>query len=607
MHLLTLNTNARAGARRRASRVYSDGATALFARFSAEPSGMFKDAIDDFFLASGVADAFAKLDAFYCFATHDAQSRTRNWVADQYNLTFSGTFEHIPGVHSKATGATAHATTGAALNALSKLQQNSASMFAYLPEAASSDLVIGNDSATDKFRMTPGATNVALRLNDDTTYLVSHGGDGTGLFAGVRENATQVRVWNNGAFVGTGSSSSDALFSGNITFFRNNASYSDGPVSFAGFGATLTDADLDALYAAMQAYLNAVKPRDFLFIGAGQSNMRRYEDDSATGGSGDGTAGSNALTRVFRPALQAMLDAQYDDGIYNRLTTYCGTTAFGSSAVLKAARTSNYWWDESTGTQGVRMDDFDAALAGVSFGNYHSTVLAWGQGEEEVSSTDTVTDWETYTKAVLADFRDKIGASLPLVLQPLGRNSLYNSRIATFRDKQDEFPAEVSNLIMSGDVADILRKAADDWHGESASSDQGYDLMARRLAGAVAYQMGCTAAIWRGPELASAAANSATQIDVTISYPANCGGTDFTPTTGIEGFRVTDSVGVKAISAAVRQSATVIRLTVATLAAGTVTVEYDPMASSVTRTNIVRDNNSTPFALRLGSVQFTYT
>ncbi len=77
---------------------------------------------------------------------------------------------------------------------------------------------------------------------------------------------------------------------------------------------------------------------------------------------------------------------------------------------------------------------------------------------------------------------------------------------------------------------------------------------------------------YRGPYPVSIAKVDSTHADITIAHH---GGTDFTPASGITGFRIFEGGSARAISAAVRQTATTIRCTTAALGSGTLTFDYD--------------------------------
>jgi len=86
-----------------------------------------------------------------------------------------------------------------------------------------------------------------------------------------------------------------------------------------------------------------------------------------------------------------------------------------------------------------------------------------------------------------------------------------------------------------------------------------------------------------------------TAIRVSITHT---GGTDFTPTTGILGFVVTDTVGAKTISSAERESASAILLTLSTACVGATTATYLAGKNPSGPTGLVVDNQTEFVALR---------
>jgi hypothetical protein len=89
-----------------------------------------------------------------------------------------------------------------------------------------------------------------------------------------------------------------------------------------------------------------------------------------------------------------------------------------------------------------------------------------------------------------------------------------------------------------------------------------------------------------------------TKIQVTIIH---YGGTDFTPTSGITGFSVSDSGGVKTITGVVRLSATVIEITTSTACVGATAVQYLAGAEPTT-TSLVLDNQASPMPMLASGV-----
>jgi len=89
-----------------------------------------------------------------------------------------------------------------------------------------------------------------------------------------------------------------------------------------------------------------------------------------------------------------------------------------------------------------------------------------------------------------------------------------------------------------------------------------------------------------------------TRSGVTVTVPiVHQSGTDFTPTTGIAGFRYFDYTGAEiALTAQVRTNATTITLTLASAVAGTLYYGYGTV--NVTAANLVKDNTAQAMPLR---------
>jgi hypothetical protein len=112
---------------------------------------------------------------------------------------------------------------------------------------------------------------------------------------------------------------------------------------------------------------------------------------------------------------------------------------------------------------------------------------------------------------------------------------------------------------------------------------------ASRFAGQVTALINGTAQK-RAAYFTTAAAVSDTQTDVTLTH---VGGTDFSPSTGITGFRVFNSAGTELpVSAAGRQSATVVRVTHASKAGGTGSLIYMPNAQASDDSTVLHDNSA---------------
>jgi len=132
--------------------------------------------------------------------------------------------------------------------------------------------------------------------------------------------------------------------------------------------------------------------------------------------------------------------------------------------------------------------------------------------------------------------------------------------------------------------------------GAGPADPYGFDTAATRISKGFIAQFDASVK-YTGPSVISAVRSSTTSVDVTIGWAATGSGTDFTPTSGIVGFEITDGGGARTISAAVRQSASTIRLTVSGAAfSGSVSVIHNPQPSALDRTLMVIDNIGLPLA-----------
>ena len=67
--------------------LFDPAATALFARMTVQPDNTRKALINSTIVGLKASGIWAKADALYVTAAHDAQSARLNWVQDLYNLT----------------------------------------------------------------------------------------------------------------------------------------------------------------------------------------------------------------------------------------------------------------------------------------------------------------------------------------------------------------------------------------------------------------------------------------------------------------------------------------------------------------------------------------
>lgn len=597
---------------------------AFIDRMAASPGSAFEGAYDRIYRRT--KKIVPKLAGFYCLAAQNADQVTLNMAADN-SMTAGNASALIlyPGEHTDISGGNGFYDTGIAASSLSA---NNCCFGVYLTdhEGGDSDPLIGHAGSSDRFRLAVTDTSVAGRIVDSTTQVAAHSGNDTGLFAAVRDSATTSRFVRNGTTLGSFTDTVDTLPGTNITIFRNNTAYAYSKLAFAFFGQALTDAEYQTLTDAMEAFLDEVTPRHYLITGFGQSNYERLDIDSSTTGSGDGTAESAVLPSIMVPIIQTGLDSTYNDGRVNRITTQVAPVMKGGTFLLRqdddGTKADEDSWVDNTGASfdtAYRLEQAETILEGLAIAPAQwdrIAVLCTHEGQGDTTDpafSNTRAEWKAawpweieYANANIFGRNDPV-----YILRCNGGMSDIDPRQRSYRLAQGEVVSEYSGtatFVLDNESWDAQRIAADDFHPVSkATSDQGYELLGRRLANVILRQWGCPVSAWRGPEIASATAVNSTTIDVTINYGEGCGGTDFTPTTGIVGFEVEDSSGSKAVSAAVRQDANTIRLTVAALASGSVTVTYIPIAGALDYTKMVRDNHTPPFPLRYGVATFNYS
>lgn len=217
--------------------------------------------------------------------------------------------------------------------------------------------------------------------------------------------------------------------------------------------------------------------------------------------------------------------------------------------------------------------------------------IIWIQGENDAARGVTQPQYTGALIELIANLRAACTnvsgfSTIPFFIVPIGRNTTasYVEAYQAIRDASTSVAEATEHCYVAGSFHDFA--LADSVHITD------YTTIAQRLAVAVADVLdgSPSADTYLAPRIVSIAEVSATVTDCTIAHAS--GGTDFTPTSGIEGFRVYEVGGaLKAISGAVRQSASVIRLTHASVS-GDRLVTYCRGGDA----NITRSQNPTELA-----------
>lgn len=310
-----------------------------------------------------------------------------------------------------------------------------------------------------------------------------------------------------------------------------------------------------------------------LYLWCGQSNTVRPFTD------GSGTA--DALVRVHTASGWAALG-----------TTGAGATALGaalrsglnmpigllrygigSTGLVAESATSGYngyWLNTASG------QPYALAKTGVLAAGGAIEGIIWAQGEQDAIAAGAVTQsmYETGFGTLLSRFRADFTNASTLPNLPI-----YTSVLGTTDDSRmtDEHWDGIRRAILRCatlypnvyiGVSSVDLPRVDSWHYTPA----GYVTQAQRFARSILAVLGVSGyTYYRGPQVASITPVSSTVYDVTLTNPS---GADITPSTGITGWRALDGTTVVTISSVARQSANVLRVTLASAPAGALTLQY---------------------------------
>lgn len=318
------------------------------------------------------------------------------------------------------------------------------------------------------------------------------------------------------------------------------------------------------------------KTEDVVIAGGGQSLMRGHFNSQETGGEDGKQKHREIIGQDTRESSIMLVD---------------GST--GSSAASKTSSATNYWWDLATDTRGPAFDTFYQTMDNKGA---KPTIILWAQGEEDahhIGIGTTYAEYKQALEAIFTDMRQSFG-NVSIYIQRIGRRTVFTNTggVQAIRDIQAEIIAENSWCYEAAEIYDL------DLHDSVHLTDSGYVTAAERNSAALLEQSG-----YIGPTITSAV-RSGTTITVTLVHDD---GTDFTPTTGIEGFKFFDDSTEITISSAIRTNSTTITLTLASTPSGTTKTlyyGYDDM-NGLNTANIVKDDSSSQMPLRTAKLLIT--
>ncbi len=310
-----------------------------------------------------------------------------------------------------------------------------------------------------------------------------------------------------------------------------------------------------------------IEANDKMLIGGGQSNMNGYFRSQV----GNDNLGEAALINEL-------------DVYWTTTRNWVANAARDGSFALKAndPMDDNWWYDDVATEFGPAMaywEDVAKACQG------KIQAFLWDQGESDSASTKT--DYKAALLAIFNRMRTAVGTH-PVVVVPIGRRSdSENTGYNNLREAQRELASENAWIHLAPEK--IFQPLSDSVHLTDAGYAAQAPLVIRKMMDVLGETV--TGGV-DGPTITSAV-RTGTSIAVTISHD---GGTDFTPTTGIEGFKFFDDATEIAVTAAVRTNATTITLTLASTPTGVETLYYGygTLFNEVTDpANVVRDNDFT--------------
>lgn len=324
---------------------------------------------------------------------------------------------------------------------------------------------------------------------------------------------------------------------------------------------------------------SAYRGTDYLIAAAGQSLAVGHFNSQASGSNGGD------------------IETRTTVGVSIGENTCCFVNgATGGSSISNITGDSQYWYDVAGDARGNAFDTFTTA---VNATGYKPNFIMWSQGEadsDNIGSEITRAQYKEYLLWVFSEFRNLYGG-VEIVIQCIGRRTAGYSNtggIQTVREIQQELATEYNWIHLGAETYDLALYTGDGQNVHLA--DAGYVIAAERNGNKFLALRGYSVSgSVNGMEI-TGATRASTVITVTVAHDA---GTDFTPTTGIEGFTFFDDSTEIAINAAVRTNATTITLTLNSAPTGVETLYYgyDDMAS-LTVANVVVDNSATALPLK---------
>lgn len=310
------------------------------------------------------------------------------------------------------------------------------------------------------------------------------------------------------------------------------------------------------------------------------------------------------------------------EGYFSSASTFRNTGEINFDSILNSVwGTSTRNWVINGSTAGSPFTDWQGTGGSITkWKNIATAYLAgggtiegllWDQGESSLGYS--VAAFKAAYLEIFEDMQNHIGNTIeanyvPVVIVPLGRYSLANNQAtddnaALLKQAQQELARDYAWIHLAPEkvhqpLVDAIVHLTDTGYGNQAYLviRKMLDVLGESISGGV-----------DGPQITTVSRSGAT-VTLTITHD---GGTDFTPTSSIGGFRFYDgSTSTEiAVSAAVRTNATTITLTLASTPSNATQIlryAFD-QNFAVADTAFVRDNSTYPLPLRSGQWNSTDT
>lgn len=316
----------------------------------------------------------------------------------------------------------------------------------------------------------------------------------------------------------------------------------------------------------------------------------------------DGTSiAQDVVEAIIVPETKAALNIPASSAA-KTLEVYCGDVAYGGTSIMKLSQTSGFWYNEATDAPGDMLTQWQTnALTQLRRApRYKKAALGWAQGEADAifltSNAANRPVFKAGTIKVLTQMRAWIGRDVPIMLGVVGRQSGQTPGVRIVRQVQAEIAAEMSGVYLQPDIYHLSRQ--DSVHlAKSPPNDDGFAVRGRHHVRLFSFLTAADPAAfrnWDAPFISAATLVSGTIIDLTITYPENCAGTDIATLGELLGF----SVAGRALTSVQRLNPNTIRILGSGFIAGDL-VTYDPFDETLNRLQFPLDNTpGLPMPLR---------